>query len=213
MDLAMLGRTLRLVAAAACFTLGVLVLALGLAPRLLAPTAREAPPTVLEPLSELDAQMLPALDAPASDPPADLVVYVSGAVFFPDVYQLPPGARVKDLVEAAGGLRPDAAGEHVNLAEPLSDAQHIHIPTLAERSAAPASPAGAAAPAGGLLDLNRASAADLEELPGIGPTLAERIVARRTDQGPFRAVEELREVTGIGDKLFAQIAPLVTVEP
>ncbi len=213
MDLAMLGRAPRLVAAAACFALGVLVLALGLAPRLLAPTAREAPPTVLEPLSALDEPMLPALDAPASDPPADLVVYVSGAVFYPDVYQLPPGARVKDLVEAAGGLRPDAAGERVNLAEPLSDAQHIHIPTTTELSAAPAPAAGAAAAAGGLLDLNRASAADLEELPGIGPTLAERIITRRTEEGPFRAVEELREVSGIGDKLFAQIAPLVTVGP
>jgi len=61
--------------------------------------------------------------------------------------------------------------------------------------------------------LNRASVAELEELPGIGPTLAGRIVARREEQGPFRAVEELREVTGIGEKLFAQIAPLVTVGP
>lgn len=213
MDLALLGRAPRLVAAAACFILGVLVLALGLAPRLLAPIAREAPTTILPPSSDLDEQMLPALDAPASDPPGDLVVYVSGAVFYPDVYQLPPGARVKDVVEAAGGLRPDAAGERVNLAEPLHDAQHIHIPTTTELSTAPAPPAGSAAAADGLLDLNQASAADLEELPGIGPTLAERIVTRRVEQGPFHAVEELREVSGIGDKLFAQIAPLVTVGP
>lgn len=191
-------RSPRLVAAAACFLLGTVVLAAGLAPRL----APAAPPAggalAVEPLGGLDEPV----QAPAAE--EDLVVYISGAVAAPDVYRLPAGARVKDAVAAAGGLRPEAAAEGVNLAEPLSDAQHVHIP------AAAAGPAPAAAPGGdGLLDLNGASAADLEELPGVGKVLAERIIARREEQGPYASVDELRDVTGVGAKLFEQIAPLV----
>ncbi len=212
MDLATLWRSPRLLAATLCFVLGAVILVAGFAPRLL-PQATPAT-TGADPLEGLEPLDIPAPLDTAHEPPADLVVYISGAVWYPDVYRLPAGARVNDAVEAAGGLRPDAARERVNLAEPLRDAQHVHIMTVTE--AAVEAPAAAGAPttgAGGLLDLNRASAAELEELPGIGPTLAERIVARRTEQGPFRAVEELREVTGIGEKLFAQIAPLVTVGP
>ena len=77
---------------------------------------------------------------------------------------------------------------------------------------APAAP-DAAGRSAGPLDLNRATVADLDQLPGIGQVLAERIVARRTEAGPYTAVEELREVTGIGAKLYSQIAPLVTVGP
>lgn len=212
MDPATLWRSPRLLAATICFILGALILATGLAPRLL-PQPAPAPQgaDALEGLPPLDASALP--DA-ASDAPADLVVYISGAVWYPDVYRLPAGARVADAVAAAGGLRPEAARERVNLAEPLRDAQHVHIASVSEVAAEASAEASASGGgAGGRLDLNRASAAELEELPGIGPTLAGRIVARREEQGPFRAVEELREVTGIGEKLFAQIAPLVTVGP
>ncbi len=212
MELAALWRSPRLLAATLCFVLGAVILVAGLAPRLLPQPAPA--PAGADPLEGLDPLAAPALPDAASDAPADLVVYISGAVWRPDVYQLPAGARVNDAVMAAGGLRPEAARERVNLAEPLRDAQHVHIASVAEVAAeAPAAPGAPGAAAGGLLDLNRASAAELEELPGIGPTLAGRIVARREEQGPFRAVEELREVTGIGEKLFAQIAPLVTVGP
>ncbi|MCS6880876.1 MAG: helix-hairpin-helix domain-containing protein [Oscillochloridaceae bacterium] len=212
MDPATLWRSPRLLAATLCFVLGALILATGLAPRLL-PQPSPAPQgaDALDGLPPLDASALPDAE---SDATADLVVYISGAVWYPDVYRLPAGARVADAVAAAGGLRPEAARERVNLAEPLRDAQHVHIASVSEVAAAPSAEASAAGEsAGGRLDLNRASAAELEELPGIGPTLAGRIVARREEQGPFRTVEELREVTGIGEKLFAQIAPLVTVGP
>lgn len=211
MDLSILWRSPRLLAAAACFGLGVIVLAVGLFLRLAPPvTPAPAEAGLYDP--ESDEAGMPA-QAPTDERPANVVVYITGAVWYPDVYRLPAEGRVKDVVEAAGGLRPDAAVERVNLAEPLRDAQHIHVPSVteatAEASAAPGDAGGSQAD--GLLDLNRASAAELEELPGIGPTLAGRIVARRTEQGPFRTVEELREVPGIGEKLFSQIAPLVTV--
>lgn len=201
----------RLLAAAACFALGAATLLLSLLPPLApAPTPLAAP---------LDLAPAGPPVAPADLPvaPAELVVYVTGAVPRPDVYRLAPDARVKDAVLAAGGLTADAATDQINLAEPLSDAAHIHIPALAELAPAgftPAIPASDPAPAaGGLLDLNTATAAELEDLPGIGATLAGRIVAHRDEAGPFVAVEDLREVSGVGEKLYAQIAPLVTVGP
>lgn len=218
----------RLIAAAACFLVGVIVLGVGMAPRL-APPSTSAAPAPADALLALGAEV--AIDPPpfadptaARDAPAQLVVYVTGAVPRPDVYLLPPGARVKDAVVAAGGLGSDAAAEQINLAEPLSDAAHIHVPSLAEAAAAPdsagsaaatapGSPAGSAGDGASLIDLNRASAAELEELPGIGKTIAERIVARRSEAGPYQSVEDLREVTGVGEKLYSQIAPLVTAGP
>jgi competence protein ComEA len=223
-------RSPRLVGAAACFALGAALLAATFIPR----WATAAPPPAVadEPFGELgplgpeppeaavsaaDAQRLPGPEVEAAP---ELVVYVTGAVLAPDVYRLPAGARVKDAVTAAGGLSPDAAGERVNLAGPLSDAQHVHVPFFAELAAqggaaTEATEGEGGQPGGddGLIDLNRAGASELEELPGVGPTLAGRIVARREEHGPFGSVEELHEVTGVGAKLFAQIAPLVTVGP
>lgn len=198
----------RLIAAAACFLLGSAVLAAGLVPRLAPPAAPAlAGDLADDPLASL-GDTAPEPEGGRDGPREDLVVYVSGAVAAPDVYRLPPGARVKDAVAAAGGLRPDAAGAKVNLAEPVSDAQHIHIP---DRGAPAAAEDPAAAPVGaGLIDLNQASAAELEELPGVGKVLAERIIARREEQGPFLSVDDLRDVTGVGAKLFEQIAPLVS---
>ncbi|MFL5804071.1 MAG: helix-hairpin-helix domain-containing protein [Roseiflexaceae bacterium] len=144
-----------------------------------------------------------------------VIVYISGAVLHPDVYQLPPDARVKDVVLVAGGLTEDAAVDRINLADHVADAQHIHIPRQDE--AAPASQiervdateSSADAP----LNINTASAADLDSLSGIGPAIAQRIVEYRTVNGPFQSVEDLQQVKGIGPALFAKIAPLITVGP
>jgi competence protein ComEA len=132
----------------------------------------------------------------------------------PDVYRVPAAARVKDVVLAAGGLTDDAAADKINLADHLADAQHIHIPRLDE-------PDPAAAPVdsapddgkGTLLNINTASTTDLDGLPGIGQSIAQRIVEYRTTNGPFQAVDDLQKVKGIGPALFAKIAPLVTVGP
>lgn len=202
----------RLLAAAACLALGVAILAA--APMLRrAPAAQPADELTLAALDELEA---PPPAAPTAPAPDDLVVYVSGAVAAPDVYRLPAGARVMDAVVAAGGLAGDAAGEDVNLAATLSDAQHVHVPRLGDAPAAQgATDTGGDGQASqsGLIDLNRAGAVDLEELPGVGQSIAERIVAYREQQGPFQSVEDLQSVTGIGEKLFAKISPLVTVGP
>lgn len=156
----------------------------------------------------------------AADPPegtpeaADVIAYVSGAVRAPDVYRLPGGARVKDLVVAAGGLRDDADIERINLAAPVADGAHVSVPWIGMSDEVAAGAGTQATGAGdGLLDLNRATAAELDALPGIGATLAGRIVARREQGGPFQSVDDLRDVEGIGPSLLAKIAPLVTVNP
>lgn len=148
-------------------------------------------------------------------PAAFAVVYISGAIQHPDVYQVPANARVKDVVLAAGGLTEDAAVDRVNLAEHVADAQHIHIPRQGENPPDMAA-SGESAPAAGqetALNINTASAADLDGLPGIGQSIAQRIVEYRTTNGPFQSVEDLQKVKGVGPALFAKIASLITVGP
>ena len=147
---------------------------------------------------------------------AFIVAYVSGAVRAPDVYQLPVGARVKDLVLAAGGLSDDADIERINLAAPIADGQHVRVPWIGDTTivaAATTGESGAGAGSGGLLDLNRATAAELDALPGIGKVLAGRIVEWREREGPFQSVDDLGKVEGIGPALLAKLATLVTVAP
>lgn len=154
--------------------------------------------------------------------PAPLVVYVSGAVVHPGVYELPPGSRVVHAIQAAGGLTDEAAPEAVNQAAPLQDGAQVHVPTKeeVETGKVPAAPVQVPAVGPGssqagtpLLNLNTATAAELEALPGIGPTLAARIVEDRQTNGPFATVDDLKRVNGIGDKILERIRPYVTVGP
>lgn len=160
-----------------------------------------------------------------------LLVHVTGEVERPGVVEVAPGGRVVDAVEAAGGLTGDAVIAGVNLAAPVADGQQVLIPGREGGPAAVApapgassadapvpsapSPAGAGVPgapaAGGLLDLNAATAADLEALPRVGPVLAERIVAFRDGQGGFTSAEELDAVPGVGPAVLEALLPLVTV--
>ncbi len=208
-------------AALACALVGLMLLFFGPAIRATLgasppPALVAAPDDLLTTLAAPDPLVAPAKAPPAPAAPAEAVVYISGAVARPDVYRLPGDARVKDVVVAAGGLSPAAAAAQINLAAPISDAQHIHVPSVGEDLGVPVSDTSAAADgstvgADGLLDLNSASAADLEDLPGIGATIAERILAYRDERGGFTSVDDLKEVSGVGAKLFERIAPLVTI--
>lgn len=144
-----------------------------------------------------------------------IVVYISGAVAYPDTYSLPADARVKDVVVAAGGLTGDAAADRVNLAERIADAQHIHIPRVGDIEGGAAPSAGGTAPAGaasGRVNLNSASAAELEELPRIGTALATRIIEWRDANGPFKSIEDIQQVKGVSAAVFDEIKDLVSVE-
>lgn len=150
-----------------------------------------------------------------SDAATPLTVHVVGAVVAPGVVTVPSGARAVDAVAAAGGMTPDADPAEVNLAAPLADGQQVVVPRPGE--AVPVAPVGAPAAGGSSagpaapLDVNTASAAELDALPGIGPVLAGRIVETRDAHGPFAAVDELVEVPGIGDAVLERLRPLVRV--
>ena len=149
------------------------------------------------------------MDDLSTMPAQVLCVYICGAVLRPGVYELELGSRIVSAVEAAGGFLPDAATEAVNLAKRLEDGMQIVVPTLAEAEAQRTEVFRQEA---GLVNLNTASVADLCALSGIGEAKAEAILAYRTEIGAFSSIEQLKEVTGIGDNLFNQIKSSVYIE-
>lgn len=166
-------------------------------------------------------------DGPSGSPTtvavfAEVVVHVAGAVNVPGLVTLPAGARVADAIDRAGGLRPDADADRINLAAPLADGVRVFIAALGQPDPAPPAAGGSGTPGGvapassapaGPVDVNRASAAELEVLPGVGPTTAAAIVAYREEHGAFRSVDELQEVRGIGPAKFEALRGLATVGP
>jgi competence protein ComEA len=202
-------------------TLGVIFLIGPYVAGLLAPAAASSAPSPQEnddpgllPAVEDEAQAPPASQATEVTAPAFVLVYVSGAVRHPDVYELPAAARVKDAVLAAGGFADEANPDQINLADHVTDAQHILVPRQGETLQAAASPGDQSATDSGTpLNINTASASELESLEGIGQVLAQRILEYRTANGPFQAVEDLQKVKGISAGLLAKIAPLVTTGP
>ena len=165
-----------------------------------------APPTVA---------VSPAAAAPSPSPLPVVRVHVAGEVLRPGVVTLTQGAIVLDAISAAGGLAPGADPAQLNLAASVSDGMQVIIGSTAEprgdlNGAAAPAPGGGAG--GGALDLNTATAAELETLPGVGPVMAAAILAWREENGRFTAVEELQEVSGIGPKTFEKLKPLVRVQ-
>jgi competence protein ComEA len=155
----------------------------------------------------------PAPAASASPSPAAVVlVDVAGWVRHPGVYEFEEGTRVIDAIEAAGGARPGAMLEALNLAAPLTDGSQILVPKEGEQAAAPpvAGESGAATP-GALINVNTAGATELEALPDVGEVIAQAIVDYRTENGPFTSVDQLLDVSGIGDATLENIRELVTV--
>lgn len=133
---------------------------------------------------------------------AELVVAVSGQVVRPGLVRLPPGSRVADAIQAAGGPLPGVDLSAINLARKLNDGELIAV-GVAAPGTDPGSPAK--------VNLNTATLAELDSLPGVGPVLAQRIIDHRTKRGPFRTVEDLRQVDGIGEETFARLKDLVVV--
>jgi competence protein ComEA len=188
-----------------------------------------APPT---PAAEMQLPYAPAppaaaAEATGADPPTSgaapaggagdeqVVVHVAGAVATPGVQRLDAGSRVIDAVGAAGGLSPDADASRLNLAAELVDGQQVYVVRVGEAAPAVAAAGGSGPSAGGgtepPIDLNTASAADLEELPGIGPATAEAIIDHREQHGPFPSVDALLDVRGIGDAKLAELRDRVVV--
>lgn len=150
---------------------------------------------------------------------AEVYVDVDGAVVRPGVYRLKDGARVSQAIDAAGGLTAEADVAGLNRASKVTDGQKIYVPTVGEQQAAAAvggAESGAATTPGAgssseLVNINTASAAELQTLSGIGPSMAQSIIDERTKNGAFASVDDLMRVSGIGEKKFAKIKDCICV--
>ena len=147
--------------------------------------------------------------SPSPVVPALLVVHLSGEVIMPGVYQLPVGARIDDALRAAGGATVDGDIQHLNLAARLADGQQIVVPKRINPMLVAASTG--ASPTPGRLNLNVATVAELDRLPGVGPVTAQRIVAYREQHGPFTNVEQLRQANLVNASTFEKIKELVAI--
>jgi competence protein ComEA len=145
-----------------------------------------------------------------SQSPATLVVHVAGQVRRPGVYEFEEGDRVVDAIQAARGPRKHADLDALNLAAPLTDGQQVLVPSKAP-GIGPGGPEGGVGASPGLVNVNTASAEELEALSGIGPVLAQAIVDYRTENGPFPTVDALLDVSGIGPATLDEIRDQVTV--
>jgi competence protein ComEA len=159
--------------------------------------------------------------APVQDKAQEMVIYVTGAVVKQGLVKLPIGSRLADALLAAGQAE-DADLSTLNLAEKLKDGQKVVVPRQGTPSpgngqalppgASPTAPSSIAKAAGSKVNINTASAQELDTLPGIGPAMSERIINYRTEKGSFTKTEELKDVPGIGDKKYAELLPLITVD-
>jgi competence protein ComEA len=156
-------------------------------------------------LSQRDPAPGPATSPSFVPTGASIEIHVGGWVVAPGVITIPEDAIVADAIKAAGGFKPGADSDAVNLAASLADGQQVIVP------GPDGAIGGPAASGDGKIAINRATAAELDALPGVGPVLAERIVAHREQHGPFATVEDLLQVSGIGEAKLASIRDLVSV--
>lgn len=165
---------------------------------------------------------LTTMPAPSPAPTATqapVLVYVTGAVVYPGVYALPWDSRIENAIAAAGGAASDADLLAVNLAEHVFDAQQIYVPSRSDTATPvlptpiPTAPSPSANPSGSQrVNINSATASELEALPGIGPALAQRIIDYRVANGPFSAPEDIIKVRGVGEQTFEQLRDHITVQ-
>lgn len=147
-----------------------------------------------------------------------IIVYVCGAVENPDVYELDPGARINDALEAAGGFSGDADMNMINLAEPVSDGQRVYFPVQGEDMTGDSQDMNAALETDiygddtSLVNINKAGVSELTQLPGIGETRAGQIVEYRETHGKFSSKEDLKNVSGIGDSTYEKLESHIIVD-
>jgi competence protein ComEA len=150
----------------------------------------------------VDQQLITAAEERPLTSTANVFVHVSGEVINPGIYQLPANSRLFDAVFAAGGFTEQAQADSVNLARPINDGEQIKVAKIGEISVQ-------SDQSQSTISLNSATLNQLDQLPGIGATLAQRIIDWREQNGGFSRISDLRKVSGIGPKLYESIKTLV----
>lgn len=193
----------------------VCLLVLGIVLRFALPVGGESPEILLN--GEMKGNDKDA-EVPEGEVPEEkelIIIHITGAVREPGVYILEEGARVYEAVEKAGGQSDDADLEMINLAEPLYDGQPVYVPRKSDRD--PSQPPGGIFQGGlqqgkeGRININSANKSQLETLPGIGAVKAQNIIDYREKNGPFKSVDDLLKVTGIGEKTLESLGDLITI--
>lgn len=165
-----------------------------------------AGPLLSAPSSAVESQ-----PSSSSTSAATIVVDVAGKVVRPGIYRLPAGARVFDAVQAAGGARAGVDTVTINLAAPLQDGEQVVVGVSGAPAPAPPVAGGAESSAPTVVNLNSATLEELETLPGVGPVLGQHILDWRSAHGSFDTIDQLNEVSGIGEVTFGELRDLVTV--
>lgn len=158
-----------------------------------------------------EASMPTKSDAKTEPTATEAIVYVSGEVVRPGVYHLTPEARAEKAIAAAGGFLPEADAASINLASKVQDGMQIHVPNKQENASGTGAASGNGTHKGDKIHINRADEKTLDELPGIGPAMAKRIVDYRNTHGPFQAIEDLKKVRGIGEAKFEQMKDMIAL--
>ena len=166
--------------------------------------------------SSLEDEMLALSEGSASEKKLEeslpvIYVDISGAVEKPGVYDVKEGTRVFEVIEMAGGLTSEADIDGFNRAEEVFDGQKLTIPEKVSEEAGGGTLASAGVTSSGLININRATAEELDEIPGVGPSTAEAIIRYREENGSFRKKEDIKNVSGIGDKTYEKMADKITV--
>ncbi len=143
-----------------------------------------------------------------------VVVFVNGAVVNPGIYELPEGSRLYEAIDLAGGLLSEADSKHIQMARIIADEETIYIPLIGEETESMVMGMGPSytVSATNKVNINKANEAELATLNGIGPALAQRIIDYRTNNGPFKDISEIKNVSGIGDKKYAAIKDHISIK-
>lgn len=166
-------------------------------------------------LELINAESPQQTETPENEDPvieSTVMIDMKGQVANPGVYELAPGSRMQDAIDAAGGFTVEADSRAINLALIVADETSLYVPATGEETVLPAPAQTASAGGSSLININQATETELMELPGIGPSKAAAILAYREEAGSFKTPEELTEVTGIGDKTFEKLKELITTK-